>query len=245
MKPVISAICPVRNETRNVSLIFKSFKPLGALTELIFIEGGSTDSTWIQIKKIDNKKNRFGVVFRAAKQKDQGKAQAVATGFDLAMGKYLIIVDADMSVNCQDLKLILGLFSRYGDKIVASGNRLQGIKKPQAFYWLNYLGNYFFRYYFSLIFGCPVSDISCGSKALTKPVWNRIRKLRDIHGRLDSWGDVDWLYYGTKTGCKLVFVDINYLPRHFGQSKLSSDYRVLFKYAINICFIGLKILFQH
>ncbi len=245
MKPVISAICPVRNESQNIPLIFKSFKPLGASTELIFVESNSTDSTWNQIKNLNRKKNRFGVVFRAAKIKDQGKAQAVATGFDLARGKYLIIVDADLSVNHTDLMLILKLFSTDKDQIIASGNRLRGFSKPRAFYWLNYIGNYFFRYYFSLILGIPVLDISCGSKALTKPVWNRIRKLRQSHGRLDSWGDLDWLYYGVMSGCRLVFVDIDYRPRYYGQSKLSSDFRVLFKYALNICFIGLKILFQH
>jgi len=61
-----------------------------------------------------------------------------------------------MSIRHPDLEKIYSLFSSFGGNIIASGNRLAGLPKPAAFYWLNYFGNYFFRYYYSLLLGTPL-----------------------------------------------------------------------------------------
>jgi glycosyltransferase involved in cell wall biosynthesis len=241
MIPRISVICAVRNEAENVPLIFKSLKPFGALTELIFVEGFSTDTTWQIAKSFDQKKNRYGVLFRTFKQTGTGKSGAVSTGFDRALGKYLIIMDADLTISRADHLKVLSLFNKYGDNIVASGNRLAGLPKPAAFYWINYLGNYFFRYYFSIIFKTQILDFACGTKAVTKTTWKKIKSLRSRFGRLDSWGDLDWLYYGFISGCRIKFVRVGYTKRLRGISKLQNQ-GTRWKFALNMAKIGLRIL---
>ncbi len=242
MKIVNSAIIPIRNEEENIPYIFKTLKNLnGASTEAILVEGKSTDSSWFVAKKFNGKKNEFGVVFRAIKQIGEGKAGAVTTGFNSAKGKYLIIVDADLSIDQQNLEKILSLFHTYGDSILASGSRLRGIRKPNSFYWINYIGNYFFRYYYSFILGVNILDISCGTKAITKSLWDKMNKLRDKGGKFDLWGDIDWLYYSVKVGAQIRFIDIVYRPRKFGESKLQ-NLGVRWKFALNMVLIGLKLL---
>ncbi len=241
MTPTVSAICPVRNEADSITHIFETFPSLNAPTELVFVEGGSVDSTWQRVKSYNGLKNNRGVLFRAVKQVGKGKAAAIITGFNQAQGKYLLIADADMSVPPRDLKKILKLFSSYGDDIVACGNRLAGLPKPKAFYWLNYVGNYFFRYYYSLILGSSVKDIACGSKAVTKATWKKIKRLQEKEGILDSWGDIDWLYYGKRVGCSLHFASVVYLPRKLGESKLQ-DLKVRYAFALKILMIGFALM---
>jgi glycosyltransferase involved in cell wall biosynthesis len=238
----VSAICPIRDEQHSIVYVFDNLKQLGTSTEVIFVEGGSKDNSWNVAKKYHGKKNKYGVVFRLVKQKGKGKAEAVASGFNEAQGKYLIIVDADLSVAHSELLKVLSLFHKYGDSILASGNRLNGFKKPKAFYWINYLGNYFFRYYYSLILNDKVLDISCGTKAVTKDSWKKIRSLRAKGQKLDTWGDIDWLYYGKKSGLSIRFADIRYLERLRDESKLQS-LTTRYAFAFNVFLIGLKILF--
>jgi glycosyltransferase involved in cell wall biosynthesis len=240
-KIVVSAICPARDEADNIQHIFKNFKNLGGETEVLFVEGGSTDDSWKITKKLDKKKNKYGVFFRALKQKGQGKAAAVVTGFDQAKGEYLIIADADMTVPHQDLVRLISLFKKYGDHILVCGNRLKGLPKPKSFYWLNYIGNYFFRYYYSFILKDTILDIACGTKGMTQTAWKKIRPLRKKEGTLDKWGDIDWLYYGKRVGLQIKFADVNYAERSLGESKLQ-DMKTRVKFAWNICSIGWKIL---
>lgn len=237
----ISAICPVRDERQNIGYIFRTLKPLGHTTELIFVEGGSSDGSWKEAQKYDGRQNKHGVLFHALQQKGMGKAGAVTTGFDQAQGKYLIIVDADLSIGQTDLENILKLFQTYGDQILVSGNRLQGWTKPKAFYWINYVGNYFFRYYYSFILGQSILDISCGTKGLSKTAWKKLRALRAQEGLLDRWGDIDWLYYGKRVGLTAHFAPITYTERIYGESKLQ-NVTVRWGFAWKMLMIGLRIL---
>lgn len=243
-KIFVSAICPIRNEEQNVQIIFNKFPKLIYGTELIFVEGGSKDSSFEKAKNLDGKKNKHGAFFRTVKQEEQGKGEAVNTGFNEAVGKYLIIVDADLSILPKDLKSVLSILIKNKGDIIASGDRLKGLKKPSAFYWINYIGNYFFRYYYSLILHENIRDVSCGTKAMKKSTWEKINDLRKKEGILDQWGDIDWLYYGRSVGAKILYVPIEYYDRRYGESKLQ-DLRVRILFAFNMFFIGIRILFRN
>lgn len=240
-KVITSLVCPVRSERRNIRRVFNALRPINGNTEALFIEGNSSDDTWEVAKTFEGKKNKFGVRFHAYKQKGKGKAEAVATGFDRAKGKYLIIVDADLSVPHRSLVKIIQLFKRYGDKIIASGNRLLGLPKPKAFYWINYAGNYFFRYYYSWLLRENIRDISCGSKAMTKATWKKLKALRSRETHFDRWGDIDWLYYGRRLKLPVKFADVEYKERLFDESKLQ-NMATRWKFAFHMFWIGTEIV---
>lgn len=240
MKYNTSAIIPIRNEEENIHKIFEVLRPIYGKTEAIFVEGGSVDNSWDVAVKYKNKTNSHGVLFKLEKQRGKGKAGAVVTGFDAADGEYLIIVDADMSIVQKDLEKVMSLFFKYGDNILASGNRLRGIRKPEAFYWVNYIGNYFFRFYYSLLLRQKVLDVSCGTKAVNRSMWLKIKKMRRKYGDLDSWGDIDWLYYSKRSGASVKFVNISYRNRLLGESKLQNIF-VRWSFAFQMVLAGFKI----
>lgn len=93
---LVSIIIAARNEEGNVKEIFNRTDNLDFNTELIFVEGGSTDNTYKEVEKhIEENPQRNCKLFR---QTGVGKGDAVRLGFEKAQGEVLMILDADLTV---------------------------------------------------------------------------------------------------------------------------------------------------
>ena len=53
---MISVILPTLNEKKNILLIYKRLLKQKIISEIIFVDDNSTDETFLEIKKIKNKK---------------------------------------------------------------------------------------------------------------------------------------------------------------------------------------------
>jgi len=95
---------------------------MGDQTEIIFIEGGSTDGTLEEIKRVCNKYSST-LDIKFAVQTGKGKGDAVRLGFSLAKNDILMILDADLTVAPEDLpKFYEAVASGKGEYI--NGSRL-------------------------------------------------------------------------------------------------------------------------
>jgi len=92
----VSVVIPARNESGNIENAIKRMPKLGKSTEIIFIEGNSTDDTWEKIKEIKEKYSSSHNI-KIGQQKGIGKADAVRMGYDMASGDILMILDADLT----------------------------------------------------------------------------------------------------------------------------------------------------
>ena len=94
--PGVSVIVPARNEAGNIADIISRVPEMGVGTELIFVEGHSSDNTYEVIEKAiqDNKNSRI----KLFRQPGKGKGDAVRLGFDQASEDVLMILDADLTV---------------------------------------------------------------------------------------------------------------------------------------------------
>src|SRR4030043_171799 len=216
--PKVSVVIPARNEAGNIAKIFSSMPEMGAGTELIFVEGNSTDRTYETIQKaIDNNPHRLSKLLR---QEGKGKGDAVRFGFKHAAGDILMILDADLTVPPEDLPRFYEVLASGKGEFV-NGVRLIYPMEKEAMRFLNLLGNKFFSLAFSWLLGQPVKDTLCGTKALWRKVYERIAANRSYFGDFDPFGDFDLLFGAAKLNLKIMEVPIRYRERTSGTPNIS------------------------
>ena len=215
--PLVSVIVPARNEAGNVPRIFERVPQMGRGTELVFVEGHSTDDSYAAIEKaIAEHPEQWCSLFR---QTGRGKGDAVRLGFAQARGELLMILDADLTVPPEDLpRFYEVLVSGKGD--FANGVRLVYPMEKQAMRFLNLLGNKFFSLAFSWLLGQPVKDTLCGTKVLWKADYERIAANRAYFGEFDPFGDFDLLFGAARLNLKIVDLPIRYRERTYGTTNI-------------------------
>lgn len=209
--PSISIIVPARNEAGTIEKIANELPALGSFTEIIFIEGNSTDNTYEEIQR---------VAIKYAKQDGKGKGDAVRKGFEMATGDILAIYDADMTVPANEIeKFYDAILENKGDFI--NGSRLVYPLQKESMRVLNFFGNKFFSLAFSWILGQPIKDTLCGTKVLWKDDYDKIKKGRNFFGEFDPFGDFDLLFGASKLNLKIIDLPIHYGERIYGATNIS------------------------
>ncbi len=215
----VSVIIPARNEAGNIPAAIERLPQLGKQTEVIFVEGHSKDDTWEQIQQlVQNYQGNF--TLKAFQQTNKGKADAVRLGFNEATGDILIILDADLTVQPEELiKFVEVIATNRGEFI--NGSRLVYPYSNQAMPWLNSVANKFFALIFSFLLGQNIKDTLCGTKVLWREDYQRIANNRNYFGDFDPFGDFDLLFGAAKLNLHLVEVPVRYQERTYGKSNIS------------------------
>jgi len=216
--PSVSVIVPARNESGHIADIFARTPDMGSATELIFVEGGSSDDTYDEIQRqIAAHPERDCTLLR---QSGKGKGDAVRVGFAAAKGEILMILDADMTVPPEDLPRFYDAISSGKGEFI-NGVRLVYPMEKQAMRFLNLLGNKFFSLAFSWLLGQPIKDTLCGTKVLSRKDYQRIAAGRGYFGDFDPFGDFDLLFGAARLHLKMVQIPIRYRDRQYGETNIN------------------------
>ena len=215
----VSVIVPCRNERGNIEEAVTRIPQMGRETEIIFVDGSSTDGTpeeiERQMKKYPQRKIRLIHQGRGV-----GKADAVRKGFAAAEGDVLIIQDADLTAPPEDLrKFFTALRDGKGEYI--NGSRLVYRMEKEAMRFLNLLGNKFFGMLFSWLLGQRFKDTLCGTKMIRRKDYELIEANRSYFGDFDPFGDFDLIFGAIKQNLKVVEVPVTYRARAYGQTNIS------------------------
>ena len=216
-EPLVTVVVPARNEEGNIPQIMDRVPEMGAGTELIFVEGNSTDDTWGAIQR--EIARRPGANVRAFRQPGKGKGDAVRVGFQEATGGVLMILDADLTVAPEDLPRFYEAW-RTGHAEFVNGVRLVYPMEQRAMRFFNLLGNKFFSAAFSWLFGQSVKDSLCGTKVLSKQHYQMIAANRAYFGEIDPFGDFDLLFGAAKYNLKIVDLPVRYQERTWGETNI-------------------------
>lgn len=217
--PTCSVVIPARNEAGNIESAIARMPPLGSHTEIIFVEGHSTDETWSAIQKA-TRYYQGPFTIKAFQQTGKGKADAVRLGFAESSGDVLMILDADLTVPPEDLPHFFeAIASGQGEFI--NGSRLLYPRSKKAMPWLNTLANKTFALLFSFLLEQSLKDTLCGTKVLWRKDYERLAAGRSYFGDFDPFGDFDLLFGAAKLNLHLVEVPIRYQPRTYGSSNIA------------------------
>lgn len=218
INPSVSVIIAARNESGHIQELIERTPQMGSHTEIIFVEGNSTDDTQDMIKRvIEEFPDRDIKLFT---QTGKGKGDAVRLGFEKAKGDILMILDADITVPPEDLPRFYSLMAS-GTAEFVNGVRLVYPMQKDSMRFLNLLGNKFFSWTFSWLLGQQIRDTLCGTKVLWSRDYDRIAKARSYFGDFDPFGDFDLLFGASRLNLKILEVPIRYRARRYGETNIS------------------------
>ncbi|HYP89879.1 MAG TPA: bifunctional class I SAM-dependent methyltransferase/glycosyltransferase family 2 protein [Polyangiaceae bacterium] len=218
--PTVSVICPCRNEKGNIREAVARTPVMGSGTELIFVDGNSSDGTVEEIETVI-REYRGPLTLRFIPQGDgKGKGDAVRKGFAIAQNDILMILDSDLTVPPEDLpKFYQALVSGKGEFI--NGVRLVYPMEGEAMRFLNLLGNKFFSSALSWLLEQPIKDSLCGTKVLYRTAYELIASHRHFFGDFDPFGDFDLLFGAARLNMRIVDLPVRYRARTYGETKIS------------------------
>ena len=216
--PSVSVIVPARNEAGNIDNIIRRIPEMGKGTEIVFVEGNSTDNTY---EAIEQSLAMFPEKdCKVMRQTGRGKGDAVRLGFEKSSGDVLMILDADMTVPPEDLRRFLDAIIEGNGEFV-NGVRLVYPLEDQSMRFFNILGNKFFSLAFSWLLGQPIKDTLCGTKVLWRRDYTKIVDNRAYFGNFDPFGDFDLIFGAAKLNLKIVEMPVRYRARIYGDTNIS------------------------
>jgi hypothetical protein len=144
----------------------------------------------------------------------RGYGSAYLAGFAAARGEYIVMADADLTYDFNEIPRFLAELRAGGDMII--GDRMRNIQ-PGAMPWHHrYIGNPLLSRFLNLLFHTGVSDAHCGMRAFRHDQLERL-ELRTTGMEFAS----EMVVRAAKAGLEIRQLPIEYHPRG-GESKLSS-----------------------
>ncbi|HEX3695982.1 MAG TPA: glycosyltransferase [Polyangia bacterium] len=215
----VSVVVPTRNEAGNVQAAIDRTPVMGSSTELVFVEGGSSDGTWQTIQGCI-RHYQGPLTLRAFQQTGKGKGDAVRLGFAQATGDLLMILDADLTVPPEDLPGFYEVATR-GHADFIQGTRLVYPMEKGAMRFFNKLGNVAFSQLFSYLLQQPIRDTLCGTKVLWRADYERIAAARHYFGDFDPFGDFDLIFGAARLNLKIAEIPVRYRDRTYGETNIA------------------------
>lgn len=213
-----SVIIPARNERGNIEAAMQRMPRLGRHTEVVFIEGHSSDGTLEEIERVAALYGNEGDI-KVYRQEGKGKGDAVRKAMSLANGDILIILDADLTVPPEDLPKFFDVIAS-GRAEFANGCRLVYPLSREAMPLRNTIANKLFGSMFSYLLNQRLKDTLCGTKALWRRDYEAIAAGRSYFGDFDPFGDFDLLFGASKLSLDIVDVPVRYEERGYGRSNI-------------------------
>ena len=202
-KVTISVVIPVYNESDTLlelhERITKTLSSLNKSFEIIFVDDGSTDSTYEILKKLPGTK-----IIKL--KRNFGQTIALSVGIKKASGDIIVTIDSDLENHPEDIPMLL-------QKIDEGYDLVSGWRKDR---WENAklrrkLPSAIANQLLSCVGGTKINDVGCTLKAYKKELFDDITFSGDMH-RL-------FIPYMAKRGARIAEVPVKFTPREHGKSK--------------------------
>ena len=172
----LSVVIPVYNEEESIQELSEWIERVctksGLSYEVIFIDDGSSDSSWEKIKGISQSKNSVkGFRFR----RNYGKAAALHTGFKAASGEVVITMDSDLQDSPDEIPELVNMIRLEGYDLVSGWNKIRYDPFIKRFTSKFYNGTARWSS------GIKLHDFNCGLKAYSSEVVKSIEIFGEMH----------------------------------------------------------------
>ena len=214
-----SVIIPTHNERGNIESAIRRTPKLGRHTELIFVDGNSTDGTEEEIQRLIAAYPERDIKLVRQGEK-RGKGDAMRKGYAAATGDVLMCLDADLTVQPEELPKFFDCIAG-GKAEFVNGTRLVYPMEKRAMRMLNKLANWFFSVLFSWLLDQRFRDTLCGTKVMHRKSYAVIAANRSYFGGFDPFGDFDLIFGASKANLQILEIPVHYKARTYGETSIN------------------------
>ncbi len=208
----ISVVIPLLNEEESLQelhdWIAKVMQSNRYVYEIIFIDDGSTDTSWHVIEKLSQENS---VVKGIRFQKNYGKSQALDAGFELAQGAVVITMDADLQDNPDEIPELYDLIFKEDFDLISGWK-----KKRYDNVITKNIPSKLFNAAARKTSGLKLHDFNCGLKAYKNIVIKPVKVSGEMHRYIPVLAKNEGF---TKIGEKIV----QHQARKYGETKFGMD----------------------
>lgn len=202
----LSIIVPFLNEEENLAEAYERIhsvvSQLGQTYEMIFIDDGSTDTSFSILSEIAQKDSHLKIIRFS---RNFGQTAAMSAGFKAAKGRIYITLDADNQNDPRDIPALLAKMQEgYG---VVSGWRA----KRQDTFLTRRLPSMLANGLISKVTGVKLKDYGCTLKAYDARYIDTVDLYGEMHRFIPA--------YAKLAGAKVAEVPVNHFARTKGKSK--------------------------
>ena len=212
----LSIIIPVYNEENTLLDVLKNIKKLKNFCnlEIIVVNDGSTDKT---SKVIEDNKELFTKSINL--NKNLGKGKAVIEGLKNCNLDYVLVQDADLEYDPQDIKEFIFQIENFKFDIIL-GSRFISNNRTVLNFW-HMAGNKFISLLFNIINNTTFSDIYC-CYFMFKRKDIEVNNLKSF-----GWGQqAEILTFVTNKNSKIFEIGVRYHGRSYAEGKKIKYYDV-------------------
>jgi len=206
----LSVVMPAYNEEATLSEIVGRVLKIPCLLELIIVDDCSTDET---PRIAEQLAKTYPQVRVARTRKNSGKTEALKTGFALTHGSIVIVQDADLEYDPNEIfSVIKPILDGHAD--VVYGSRFLVRKATRVLYFYHYLANKFLTFFSNLLTNLNMTDVETGYKAFRGDI------IRNMYITSSGFGfEIEVTAKIAKLGCPIYEVPISYYGRTYEQGK--------------------------
>jgi glycosyltransferase involved in cell wall biosynthesis len=204
LRRTVSAVIPALNEARNIGWVLTRLP--GCVDEVVVVDGRSTDDTIdVALRARPNAK--------IVRERAPGKGAALRAGFAAADCDYLVMLDADGSMEPAEITRHVAMLDEGFDLVKGSrfidGGGTADISRLRA------LGNFSLLELANRVYGCRFTELCYGYMAFRRDVLPR------LHLSADGFEiETQIVIHALKAGLRVAEVESFEAPRRSGESNL-------------------------
>ena len=175
----LSIVVPAYNEETTILAVLDAVRALPFTKQIVVVDDCSSDRTSELVRSAG-----FPDVELIVHARNGGKGSALRSAFATVRGEIVVIQDADLEYDPQDIPSLIEPI-RQGRADVVFGSRLSGGRPQRAHLFWHKVGNRGLSLVTNVLYNTTISDMETGYKAFTFKVLREIEPLRESDFRIE------------------------------------------------------------
>ena len=210
MTACLSVVIPAYNEQATLNHVVRKVLKLECVQEVVIVNDCSSDRTPQIADDLAASDPRVRVFHHA---RNQGKTEALKTGFARTSGSIVIVQDADLEYDPEEIpELIQPILNGHAD--VVFGSRFMVRKAARVLYFYHYLANRGLTFLSNLATNINLTDVETGYKAFRGEI------IREMVITSEGFGfEIEVTAKLAKLKCAMYESPISYYGRTYEEGK--------------------------